>query len=476
MDMNEYAAWAKRAADWTAEYHGSLRERKVRAPLVPGAIAGQLPAAPPEEAEPMETIFADFERIVPPGMTHWQHPRFMAYFPSNAAPASMLAEQLTTAFSSNCLIWQASPAGTEMETRMVDWLRQAVGLPEGWRGLIQDAASTATLCAVLTMRERSMDWRGIRSGAAGEAAPRIYASAQNHSSVDKACWIAGIGQDNLVKIGTGADLGMRPDLLREAIAADRAANGAANGAAGLVPAGVVICVGGTGVGAIDPVAEAVSVAKEAGLYVHVDAAWAGSAMICPEFRALWAGVEGADSVVVNPHKWLGANFDCSVQFLKDPADQVRTLGLRPSYLETTANGAGDDEIVNYSEWTLPLGRRFRALKLWFLMRAYGLDGLRARIRNHVAWTAEAAARIGEIDGLEIVTSPRLALFTFAAAAGDERTKALIEAINEDGRAYLTQTVHEGRLVIRMAMGQFDMTREDMTVAVDAVEEMHRRLG
>lgn len=463
MDFEEYGPWAKRAVDWTTEYHRTIRDRKVRAPLTPGSVAAKLPEHPPEAAESMETIFADFERIVPDGMTHWQHPRFMAYFPSNAAPASILAEQLVNAMSSNCLIWQASPAGTEMETKMVDWLRQALGLPDGFRGLIQDSASTATLCAALTMRERSMGWRGIRSGVAGEAAPRIYASAQTHSSIDKACWIAGIGQDNLVKIETDDAFAMRPELLAEAIRADRAA--------GLNPAGVMICVGGTSIGAIDPVAAVMDVAEAEGLYTHVDAAWAGSAMICPEFRPLWAGVERADSIVFNPHKWLGANFDCSVQFLKDPADQVRTLGLRPSYLET----GGADDIVNYSEWTLPLGRRFRALKLWFLIRAYGLEGLRRRIRDHVAWTAEAETRIAGIAGLEIVTGRRLALFTFACVEGDERTKRLLEAINEDGRVYLTQTLHEGRFVIRLTLGQFDMERRDLLFSLDAIEEIHKGL-
>ncbi|WP_340109155.1 pyridoxal phosphate-dependent decarboxylase family protein [Pikeienuella sp. HZG-20] len=463
MDFDEYGAWGKRAVDWTVAYHKTIRDRKVRAPLTPGAVAAQLPAAPPEAAEPMAEIFADFERIVPDGVTHWQHPRFMAYFPANAAPASILAEQLANAISANCLIWQASPAGTEIETRMVDWLRQALGLPEGYRGLIQDSASTATLCAALTMRERSMGWRGVSSGVAGEAPARIYASEQTHSSIEKACRIAGIGSDNLVRVGTDADFAMRPDALREAIRADRAA--------GLKPAGVMICVGGTAIGAIDPVAAVIDVAEAEGLYTHVDAAWAGSAMICPEFRPLWAGVERADSIVFNPHKWLGANFDCSIQFLKDPAEQIRTLGLRPSYLETE----GADGIVNYSEWTAPLGRRFRALKLWFLLRAYGLEGLRARIRNHVAWTAEAERRIAAIPGLEIVTARRLALFTFASAAGDAATRALLEAINEDGRTYLTQTMHEGRYVIRMTMGQFDMTHADLTVALDAIAEIQASL-
>ena len=462
MKMNEYADWARKIVDWTVGYYDGLRDRPVRAPLTPGATASQLPSSPPDAPEPMEAIFADFERIVPDGMTHWQHPRFFAYFPSNAAPASMLAEQLANAMSSNLLIWQASPAGTEMETVMIDWLRQAVGLPDGWKGLIQDAASTATLCAALTMRERSMDWRGIRSGVAGERAARIYASAQTHSSVDKAMWVSGIGQDNLVKIPTDDDFGMRPDALRAAIQADRAA--------GLNPAGVMICVGGTSIGAIDPVNAVMDVAEEEGLYTHVDAAWAGSAMICPEFRPLWAGVERADSIVFNPHKWLGANFDCSVQFLKDPTQQVKTLGLRPSYLET----GGADGIVNYSEWTVPLGRRFRALKLWFLIRAYGLEGLRARIRNHVAWTVQARDRIAAIPGLEIVTEPRLALFSFAAEAGDAATEALLSAINDDGRTYLTQTMHEGRYVIRLTMGQFDMERADLDVALDAIAEIARK--
>ncbi|QIE54324.1 aspartate aminotransferase family protein [Pikeienuella piscinae] len=464
MDFDEYGPWAKRVVDWTLDYHRTIRERKVRAPLTPGAVAGQLPESPPELAEPMETIFADFERIVPDGMTHWQHPRFMAYFPSNAAPASMLAEQLVNGIAANCLLWQTSPAGTEIETRMIDWLRQALGLPAGWRGLIQDAASTATLCAALTMRERSMGWRGIRSGVSGETAPRIYASAQTHSSVDKACWVAGIGQDNLVKIGTDENFAMRPDALREAIEADRAA--------GLAPAGVMICVGGTSIGAIDPVSAVMDVAEEEGLYTHVDAAWAGSAMICPEFRSLWDGVERADSVVFNPHKWLGAHFDCSVQFLKDPTDQIRTLGLRPSFLET----GGVDDAVNYSEWTLPLGRRFRALKLWFLIRAYGLEGLRARIRDHVAWTEEAEARIAGMNGLKIVTRRRLALFTFAHVDGDARTRALLETVNDDGRTYLTQTSHEGRYLIRLTMGQFDMKRADMVEALDAIEEINAALG
>ena len=448
MNHDDLNHWSKRAADWATDYHRGLRDRPVRAPLTPGAISGQLPLSPPETPEPMEAIFADFDRIVPPGITHWQHPRFFAYFPANASPASMLAEQLANAIAAQGMIWQTSPAVTEVEQVMVQWLRQALGLPQGFTGTIHDSATTATLSAVLTMREQALDFAGNIKGLSGAPAIRLYASAETHSSVDKAARVAGIGQDNLVKIPTDASLSMRPEALAAAIAADRAA--------GLLPAGVILCAGGTSVGAFDRIGDCIAVAHAAGLPVHVDAAWAGSAMIAPEFRALWAGIEEADSIVFNPHKWLGAQFDCAIQFLRDPTPQVKTLGLRPSYLET----AGREEIVNFNEWTVPLGRRFRALKLWFTLRAYGLEGLRARIRNHVAWAAEACDALRALPGVRIVTEPRLSLFTFALA-DDAATEVLLNKINDDGRIYLTQTRHGGRYVIRVQVGQFDCTRGDV---------------
>ena len=406
----------------------------------------------------METIFADFQRIVPDAMTHWQHPRFMAYFPANAAPASMIADQLATSMAAQCMLWQTSPAATEIEQVMVDWLRQAVGLADGFRGVLQDSATTATLCAVLVMRERALDWTGLTEGL-GSKRLRIYASAQTHSSIDKAVRLAGIGQDNLVKVPVREDLGMDPAALAEAIKADRAA--------GYTPAGIVICTGGTSVGAMDPVAEVMDVAEAEALYTHIDAAWAGAAMICPEFRYHWAGADRADSIVFNPHKWLGAQFECTAHFIKDPAALIRTVGLRPDYLQTL----DQDEVVNFNEWSVPLGRRFRALKVWFLLRAYGLEGLRTRIRNHVAWTAELAEKIAALPGLEIVTPPALGLFSFACVAGDDATRDLIERINGDGRIYLTQTMHQGRFAIRVAVGQFDTTREDVMMAADVIADL-----
>jgi aromatic-L-amino-acid/L-tryptophan decarboxylase len=458
MNHDDLNHWSKRAADWATDYHRSLRDRPVRAQLTPGAIAAQLPAQAPDAPEPMETIFADFEAIVPHGMTHWQHPRFFAYFPANAAPASMLAEQLANAMAAQGMLWQTSPAVTEIEQVMVQWLRAALGLPEGFTGTIHDSATTTTLSAILTMREQATAFAGNIKGLSGSPALRFYASAQTHSSVDKAIRVAGVGQDNLVKIDTDESYSMRPEALDAAIKADRAA--------GLIPAGVILCAGGTSIGAFDRIADCIAVAKSHDLPVHVDAAWAGSAMICPEFRTLWRGIEGADSIVFNPHKWLGVQFDCAVQFLRDPTPQVKTLGLRPTYLET----AGREEIVNFNEWTVPLGRRFRALKLWFTLRAYGLDGLRERIRNHVLWANEACDALATIRGVRIKTQPILSLFTFALKT-DAATEALLTRINDDGRIYLTQTRHEGDYVIRVQVGQFDCTREDVMMIPQVVAEL-----
>ncbi len=465
MEWEEFGRWGRRIADWARRYRETVAARPVRAQTRPGEILNSLPAAPPEAPEDMERVFADFERIVMPGITHWQHPRFFAYFPASAAPPSVLAEFLVSAIAPQCMLWQTSPAATEMETRMMDWLRQAVGLPEGFAGVIQDSASTATLAAVLTMRERALDWAGNAQGLAGKAPLRVYASSEVHSSIDRAIWISGIGQENLVRIPIAGDRrGMDPQALEAAVAADKAK--------GLVPAGVIVCVGGTGTGATDPVAEVMEVAERHGLYTHVDAAWAGAAMICPEFRDMWAGVERADSVVFNPHKWLGAQFDCSAHFLRAPDDLVRTLAISPEYLKTH----GAEGVINYSEWSIPLGRRFRALKLWFLIRAYGLEGLRARIRDHVRWSRALHDRVAAMPGFEIVTPPMWSLWTFRfapAGAGDldELNLRLVNAINDDGRIYLTQTRVDGRVAIRFQVGQFDTTEADVMQAGDVIAEI-----
>ncbi|MDA9303252.1 pyridoxal-dependent decarboxylase [Planktomarina temperata] len=461
MHWDEFSDWGAKISQWAADYHKNLRDRPVRAQTAPGDVAALLEHSAPETPQSMEEIMADFERVVMPGMTHWQHPRFFAYFPANAAPPSMLAEMLVSTIAAQCMLWQTSPAATEMEAVRLDWLRQAIGLHSGVSGVIQDSASSATLAAVLTMRERALNWQGNRSGLSGGPRLRIYCSAEVHTSVDRAIWVAGIGQDNLVRIPIGGiRRGMDPVALRAAIEADIAA--------GYLPAGVIACTGGTGTGACDDLTAVLGVAKEFNLYSHVDAAWAGAGMICPEFRALWAGIEGADSLVFNPHKWLGAQFDCSAHFLADPASLVKTLAIQPEYLKTH----GRDGVINYSEWSLPLGRRFRALKLWFLLRSYGLEALRQRLRNHVAWAEGLADQLSQHPQFEIVTAPVLSLFTFRLAGCDDAAQiAFVNRINDDGRIYITQTQVDGQIAVRFQIGQFDVTQDDVQCAYQVLCEL-----
>ncbi len=467
----DFRHWSHHAADWSADYLESIGERAVRPTVRPGAVAEQIDDHAPESGEPMGTIFEDFENIIPDSMTHWQHPRFFAYFQSNASPAAQLAEQLATAFASQCMLWQTSPAATELEMKMVDWLRQAVDLPAEFKGSFQDSASSSTLCAILTMREIALDFRGNQEGLFSKAPLRVYASGRTHSSIDKAMWIAGLGQDNLVKIPTGDGplYPMNANALRAAIKTDRES--------GYTPAGIIICVGGTSVGATDNVAEICAIAREEGIYTHLDAAWAGSAMICPEFRHLWEGAELADSIVLNPHKWLGVPVECSLHLVRNPETLVRTMAIQPEYLKTH----GKDGIVNFSEWSVQLGRRFRALKVWFMLRFYGLENLRNRIRNHVSWSQGLAENLSVSPGFEIVSEPVLSLFSFRHVVDDGRdldqhNLNLVNAINDDGRIYLTQTSHDGKTAIRFVAGQFDMREEDVNIAFEAITEVAHSLG
>jgi aromatic-L-amino-acid decarboxylase len=469
MDNQSFREWAVRAAGWAADYREGVAEKPVRPNIAPGTIASQLPRQAPETADEMQAIFADFERLIVPGMTHWQHPRFFAYFPANASPLSVIAEMLVSAMAAQCMLWQTSPAATELETVMLEWLRQAVGLPDAFRGVIQDSASSATLAAVLSMRERALGYSGNKHGLSAQPRLRIYASDQTHSSINKAAWIAGIGEDNLVKIPTsGPTRAMRINALETAIISDRAA--------GLVPAGIVACVGGTSIGAIDDMQDLMSVAQRHGIYVHVDAAWAGAAMICPEFRTLWQGVDLADSVVFNPHKWLGAQFDCSAHFVREPQSLLRALAIQPEFLKTH----GREGLTNYSEWSIPLGRRFRALKLWFLLRGHGLEDLRTMIRNHVRWSQALARRFAAEPGFALVSEPILSLFSFRHDPGggrdlDAHNLALLAAINDDGRLYLTQTRVDGCIAIRFQVGSMQTTEGDARLAFDVICNLARRV-
>jgi aromatic-L-amino-acid decarboxylase len=472
MDLDEFRRHGHALVDWMTDYLANVGRHPVRARVRPGEIAAQLPAAPPDRGEPIERIFADFEHILLPGMTHWQHPSFFAYFPANSSPPSVLAEMLTATLGAQCMLWQTSPAATELETRTLDWLRQMIGLPEGFAGAIQDSASSATLCAILVARERATDWQVDQDGLGARPPLAFYASEEAHSSVEKAIRIAGLGRRSLRLIPTDDDFAMRPEALAAAIRKDRAGK--------RVPAGVVATLGTTGVGAFDPLRPIGEICREHGLYLHVDAAWAASALLLDEQRWMIDGAEHIDSFVFNPHKWLLTNFDCSAYFVRDPGALVRTLSVLPAYLQSRETG----EVIDYRDWGVPLGRRFRALKLWFVLRSYGVGRLQAMLRNHIAWTAELAERIAAEPEFELVTPQKLALLTFRyrpravkdEEALDRLNEQLLHALNDDGRLYLTQTRVRGRYVIRFAIGQLYTTREHVQHAWAVITETARGLA
>jgi aromatic-L-amino-acid/L-tryptophan decarboxylase len=461
MKPADYGPWARRAVAWGERYLATLRDRPVRARTTPGATAARLPARAPEAPEPLDAIFADFEAIVPDAMTHWQHPRFFAYFPANAAPVSMVAEILTATMAAQCMLWQTSPAATEIEAAWSSgWPPPSASRASPARSRRAPPPPPSPPCSPCA----SAPSAGPATSMASPASPRS-ASTPPPRGIPRStrrCASPASARPTSSRSRPAPTTAWTPPPSPRPIAADRDA--------GLRPAGVVLCVGGTSTGATDPIAACLAVAKAHGLYTHVDAAWAGSAMICPELRPLWAGVEEADSIVMNPHKWLGAQFDCSIQFLRDPGPQIRTLALRPDYLATP----GHADVTNYSEWTLPLGRRFRALKLWFLLRAHGLEDLRARIRNHIAWSRALHDALAADPAFEIATPLRLSLFTFRwtppGRDPDAATPRLARAINDAGRIYVTETTVKGRPVIRFQVGQFDCTREDVDAALEAIRE------
>ena len=381
MGPEQFRAAGHELIDWIADYRARIPELPVQAQVGPGEVAGQLPARAPEEAEPFSRLLADLEAIVVPGVTQVQHPRYFGWFPSNATLSSALGDLATAGIGALGITWQSAPALTEVEEVVVEWLRELTGLPGSWKGVIQDTASTACLVALLAARERATDYSEARGGLQAESAPlTVYTTEHAHSSIPKAVALAGYGRDNLRLVGVDpVTYAMRPDALATAIKADVAA--------GRRPAAVVVNVGTTGTTAVDPLAEIVPLARRYGMWVHVDAAMAGSALLLPEMRWLVDGVEGADSLTWNPHKWLGTVLDCSLLYVADPAHLIRVMSTNPSYLRSSVDG----EVTQYKDWGIPLGRRFRALKLWFHLRLDGVEAIRARLRrdlDNARWLAE----------------------------------------------------------------------------------------
>ncbi len=450
MNVEEFRRIGHELIDWIADYREKTYrgELPVMSRVAPGAVTRALPTAPPEKPEPFERVVADLNEIIRPGCTQWQDPRFFGYFPSNSSLAAVLGDYVSTGLAQLGLNWQASPALTELEEVTTDWLRQMLGLSSAWSGVIQDAASTASLVALICARERATNYGAAGAGLQGSDRPlMVYVSSQSHSSIDKAAAMAGFGRENLRIVAVDDQYAMRADALEQAIRAD-----VANG---LRPCAVVATSGTTATTAFDPLAEIARVAQAHGVWMHVDAAMAGSAMILPECRELWAGVEGADSLIVNPHKWLGASFDCSTYFVRDPQHLIRVMSTNPSYLRTAA----DAHVKNFRDWGIPLGRRFRALKLWFLIRDQGVSGLQARIRRdlgHAQWLAsqvDAAPHWKRLAPVQLQTvCVRHEPPGLTGDALDTYTLAWVRRINESGMAYLTPATLDGRWMVRIALG------------------------
>ncbi len=450
MSAEEFRRQGRAVIDWIADYLETCERHPVYPSVAPGDVRATLPDAPPEHGEPFERMLADVDELLVPGLAHWQSPSWFAFFPANVSGPSILGELLSAGLGVQGMLWQTGPAITELETHVLDWVVGMLGLPEAFLstgrggGVIQDTASGATLCALLAARERATDWRSNARGLDAAGAPIVaYASEQAHSSLEKSLMIAGLGRERLRLLPTDAAYRLRPDALAEAIAADRAA--------GRVPAFVCANLGTTSAGALDDVAAIGPICREAGAWLHVDAAMHGTAALCPEHRGMHAGLEHADSYCFNPHKWMLTNFDCDCFWVRDRSALVRTLSVMPEYLKNEATASG--EVFDYRDWHVPLGRRFRALKLWFVIRHYGVEGLRMLVRRHVALARGLAERVRAHPRLELTHEPPLNLVCLRHVDGDERTQSILETINASGDAALTHTRLDGRYVLRISVGQ-----------------------
>jgi aromatic-L-amino-acid/L-tryptophan decarboxylase len=459
----EFKDYVDQINEWIQRYFEQLEELPVKSQVKPRSIYQQLPNHIPEEGEPIEAIMLDMDRIILPGITHWQHPHFHAYFPANSSVESVYAEMLTAAIGAQCMIWETSPAAAELEEKMMEWLAHAMGIPQTWEGVIQDTASSASLVAILTAREVKTNFLANENGVPPYL--RVYCSTQTHSSVEKAVKIAGIGRQNLVKVPVDDKMAMRPDLLEEYIREDLNK--------GYVPCCVVTAVGTTGTVAIDPIAAVSDIAKRYDIWHHIDAAYAGSALLLPEYQFMIEGIEDADSFVFNPHKWLFTNFDCTAYYVKEPDILLRTFDILPEYLKTRTRG----QVNDYRDWGIPLGRRFRALKLWFVLRSYGLEGIQAILRKHINLNRQFSEWVEKHPDLEMVTPPFLNVTCFRyrppglpSNVINAKNEAWLNTIQEDGRMYLTHTKVQGKYTLRMVFGQTYMEDRHLEEAIAVLEE------
>jgi aromatic-L-amino-acid decarboxylase len=464
MTPEEFRRQGHAAVDWLAEYFVRVEELPVLSTVEPGAIRSKLPGEPPEYGESMDAVLRDLDEILLPGITHWQSPNFFAYFPGNTSGPAILGELLSAGLNVQGMLWATSPACTELEAHVLDWLADLLALPATFRssgpggGVIQDSASASTLCAVVAAREKATEYVSNRRGCDGTLA--AYSSSQAHSSVEKGIRIAGIGSDRLRQIEVDESYAMRPEALEEAVLADRAA--------GLQPFMVVATVGTTSSNALDPLPAIGEICRRHGLWLHVDAAMSGTAAVCSEFRFIHEGLELVDSYVFDPHKWMFGGLDCSCFFVADRRRLIGALGILPEYLRNAATASG--EVIDYRDWQIPLGHRFRSLKLWMMLRHYGAEGLRTAVREHVALAQEFASWVRADPRFETAAPAPLNLVCFRHKGGDETNQAIMDRVNSSGKMYISHTRLDDRMTLRMCVAQEHTARRHVLRAWKLIQE------
>lgn len=470
MDIDAFKKHGHDLIDWIAGYYAQMESFPVKSGMKPGDVFNKIPDHPPQNGTGFEQIMHDFNSILLPGITHWQHPSFFAYFNANTSFPSILGELLSSAIGAQCMIWETSPAAAELEEKVCNWLRDASGLPVHWQGVIQDTASTATLCALLMAREKYSDFEINRKGFYRREKFTIYCSTEAHSSIEKDVKIAGFGSEQLRKIEVDDQLAMIPQKLEAAIRADQRK--------GFVPLCVIAAVGTTGTHAMDPLPEIGHICKAHKLFFHVDAAHAGNAAILPECRQLFEGVEMADSYVFNPHKWMFTNFDCTLFYVADKGALIRTFEILPEYLKTQS----DHAVNNYRDWGIQLGRRFRALKLWMVLRSYGVEGIREKFREHISLAHYLKKELEADAGFEVLAPVPLNLvcFRFHPEGADESRLeqlniALEQHINASGKAYISHTRIDGKYTLRACIGQTNVNKGHVDAFIQLLKNEARKL-
>jgi len=447
MTPAQFRKHGKTVVDWIADYYARIESFPVMSQVKPGEVRSSLPKTPPQHGEPFDAMLRDVEKLILPGITHWQSPNFFAFFPANTSFPSIMGEMLSAGLGVQGMLWATSPACTELETHVLDWLVEMLALPKTFLsggkggGVIQDTASSSSLCALLAARERATNFHSNERGCTGKLV--AYASTQAHSSIEKAAKIAGIGRANLRLIGVDEKFAMRPDALEAQIRRDREA--------GRLPFFVCATIGTTSSNAMDPLAPIAKICRQNKLWLHVDAAMSGTAAVCPEFRWIHNGLELADSYCFNPHKWLFTNFDCDCFYITNRNELIHAMSILPEYLRNKATESG--AVIDYRDWHIPMGRRFRALKLWFVIRHYGIEGLQFHVRRHIELAQQFASWVQADKNFELAAPAPLNLVCFRHRSGDETNQRILDNLNRSGKLYLTHTKLAGKLTLRMSIGQ-----------------------